>query len=503
MNDLKSILSGYDKVYIQTHNFPDADAIASACGLKRLIDSFQQPAEIIFFGNNTFKPNIDNMVNRYRIKMTVIGEGFEIGPNELLFVVDGQYGAGNVIRVEAKNIAVIDHHHEEKSINLLYQDVQPKIGACTTIIYHLLKQYDVQIDTSLATILYFGILMDTDTFTGKMTTLDNEAKTDLESIYDKKAIDYLRLSSMSFDDLKIYANGILKTERYNQIVFSCIDECDDNLLGHISDLFSEIDGVDIVVVYSPRGNGYKLSIRSYHDYITAEEITRELTDGFGSGGGHTNKAGGYIFKERYDKSYPKVSFGLYIRSKTIDYCREVRLLVTGKDDPFALFGHDKFFRAKKKQIYLRYLCLHDYFADEIVTIKTLEGIVTAAKDDKVIIGVKNEVWPISSELFLQKYQTVHDNKINCLSDSQIDEYGISLQSDSKILRITKNNITDFNVCLTSDGAEVYALKLNEIVKVRSSWGDFLAKKGDYLLINNMNDYYICDQEIFELTYNIV
>ena len=68
------------------------------------------------------------------------------------------------------------------------------------------------------------------------------------------------------------------------------------MLGHISDLFSEIYGIDIVVVYSPRWDGYKLSIRSYHDYLTAEELVKDLTSTVGTGGGHQNKAGSYIFK---------------------------------------------------------------------------------------------------------------------------------------------------------------------------------------------------------------
>ncbi|MFW6035225.1 MAG: hypothetical protein ACOCRZ_03110 [Halothermotrichaceae bacterium] len=93
---------------------------------------------------------------------------------------------------------------------------------------------------------------------------------------------YLRLSSLSYEQLPILANGLLKNERFNNIIFSEIDNCDDNLLGHISDLLSEIDEIEIVIIYSPRPGGYKLSIRSYHDYLTAEELANELTEDLGS-----------------------------------------------------------------------------------------------------------------------------------------------------------------------------------------------------------------------------
>ena len=47
MNDLKNVVMNYRKAFIQTHNNPDADAIASAWGMKKLIESFGGEAEII------------------------------------------------------------------------------------------------------------------------------------------------------------------------------------------------------------------------------------------------------------------------------------------------------------------------------------------------------------------------------------------------------------------------------------------------------------------------
>jgi hypothetical protein len=72
-----------------------------------------------------------------------------------------------------------------------------------------------------------------------------------------------------------------------------------------------------------------------------------------------------------------------------------------------------------------------------------------------------------------------------------------------MLKITSDNIGRFGICVTSDSVVVDAVKLIDRVKVRTSWGDFLAKKGDYLLVNNIKDYYICDGEIFNKTYELI
>ncbi|MDP4093862.1 MAG: DHH family phosphoesterase [Bacillota bacterium] len=499
MDKLSNIIKDSRKVYIQTHNYPDADAIASACGMKKYVESLGKEAEIIYYGSNKFKPNVAKIVNDYHIKMSIIGEGFGIGDNDLLINTDCQYGSGNVLHVNAKKVAVIDHHMKECTADLIYEDIQPRIGACTTMVYGYLKENGIKPGCDLATVLYYGIFMDTDMFNGKMTTVDDDVKKELGAVCNKGVIDSLRLSSLSFEDLRIYASGILKTERYNNVIFSGIDECEDNLLGHIADLLMEIEGIDIVVAYSQRSNGCKLSVRSYHDYLTADELVKELTDRIGSGGGHINKAGGQIYKEKFDELYPKVSLGIYIRTRIIDYCRDVRLLKTGLDNPFEIFGNDRFFTARKQRFCLRYLNIRDYFQEGVI-IKTLEGTASATISDKVIIGVKNEIWPVSSELFNRKYTRVEGKNLNCLSDAYLDEYGVIIQSDSKLIRINSKNIRDLGVCMTTDEAVVRALKLSEKVKVRTVWGDFIGKKQDYLLVNSIDDYYICDEEIFNLTY---
>ena len=47
-----------DKVYIQTHNFPDPDAIASAYGLQQLLGSQGVVSTICYEGKNILPENI-------------------------------------------------------------------------------------------------------------------------------------------------------------------------------------------------------------------------------------------------------------------------------------------------------------------------------------------------------------------------------------------------------------------------------------------------------------
>ena len=507
MSKLCEAISNAKKVYIQPHNNPDADAIASAWGILKLVESLgKSDTQIVYSGLHIKKPNLDQLITLLDIKMKRIDvDEIKIEDDDLLIVVDGQYGAGNIAQLDAKKVIAIDHHEEETSLDqYVYSDIQPRVGACSTLIFGYLKENNVELDRPTVTALHFGIYMDTDGFVGRMTNLDHDTRFELErSNFDSKAFDRLRTTSLSFDDLWTFAEAIPTVERYHNLAFCMVPECDDNLLGQIADLLLLLVGIDIVVLHSKRRDqGYKLSIRSTHDFLTADRITRELVRDIGNGGGHRDKAGGFIRNDLLQKNEPNVSIGILLRTRLIDYYREVKLLRTGLDDSFSIYGEDRFFNATKKQYYLRYLKISDYFTDR-VTMKSLEGREVADPDDLLMVGHKNQIWPIKQEKFKELYELCSDKRVPCLSDSTADGYGCRLQSTTKEERFTPDEIRKFEACWPRDNMTVRAMELDSDVVVRTSWGDLYGKKGDYLIYRSFDDYYICDGEVFHLTYQSV
>ena len=68
LSELITLLKGH-RVFIQTHNFPDPDAIASAFGLQVLLERFKIPTTICHHGN-VERTATANMVSEFGIKMT-------------------------------------------------------------------------------------------------------------------------------------------------------------------------------------------------------------------------------------------------------------------------------------------------------------------------------------------------------------------------------------------------------------------------------------------------
>ena len=67
---LLSILRGH-RIWIQTHNFPDPDAIASAYGLQYFLDYHGIPANICYNGN-VDKISVAKMITNFDIDMRPI-----------------------------------------------------------------------------------------------------------------------------------------------------------------------------------------------------------------------------------------------------------------------------------------------------------------------------------------------------------------------------------------------------------------------------------------------
>lgn len=178
-----------------------------------------------------------------------------------------------------------------------------------------------------------------------------------------------------------------------------------------------------------------------------------------------------------------------------------KFLVVGIDNPYMIFERCSCLKAKKRLNFYRYLDVAEYFG-EVICLETLEGEATATLTDMIIFGVKGELWPLTKEDFRQRYRCYDGNR-ECVSDGRISQSGVLIKSHTREYLITEAELRTFKICYPSELTVVDALQLPEAIRLETVWGVYQAKQGDYLLINSSADYYICDQEIFKLTYELI
>ncbi|MBC7959687.1 MAG: DHH family phosphoesterase [Vallitaleaceae bacterium] len=311
---------GARKIYIQPHNMPDPDAIASSFALHQLLVSFGVETQIIYM-NVIEKVNSKKMVEMFQIDMVVKDKGFVTDPEDYVILVDSQVGNSNITNIKSEKVAVIDHHIDMGGKKYLFKDIRDHVGACSTIIAGYYKEVGLEPSKDVATALLYGIMNDTNNLTRSCDQSDLDNFYWLYGLADMLRIKRLRMNEIGREDLHAYAKALETFEVYGNIGFVHIEDCNDSLLGTISDMVYTIEGTSIVVSYAKRTDGIKFSVRSGENNIYADALVKYILKDRGVGGGHKEMAGGFIPVEEMSFLAHK-ELDTYVRFRAISYVEE-------------------------------------------------------------------------------------------------------------------------------------------------------------------------------------
>lgn len=299
MNDFEQLaeLCRGKHIYIQTHNFPDPDAIASAYGLQRLLALYEIPSVLCYDGKID-KLSASKMLDAFRIQMFAYEEVCsDMSEKDWIICVDAQKHGGNITDFVGEEMACIDHHPTFVPGEYLYRDIR-LTGACSTMIAQYFRQIGRKPDRDVATALLYGLKMDTMQFTRGVTELDIEMFAFLFPLCDQEMLTRLERNNMEFHDLKAYGEAIKRIEVYHKFGITDIPfSCPDALIAILSDFILALQEVEVAVVFSYREDGIKFSVRSEDPSIHAGHLVHQALQGYGEGGGHAEMAGGMIRKE--------------------------------------------------------------------------------------------------------------------------------------------------------------------------------------------------------------
>lgn len=297
-------------IYIQTHNFPDPDAIASAYGLQKLFAHFGVETRICY-GGRIDKLSASKMPQLFDIEMTPYDTlRATMVESDPIICVDSQKNAGNITDFVGDEIAAIDHHPTYVQESYQYADLRIT-GACATIIADYYRQLGLTPDQDTATALLYGLKMDTLQFSRGVTPLDISVFAFLHPLCNHEKLAFLERNNMEFQDLKAYGAAIENIELYGVSGFSHIPfSCSDAMIAVLADFILSLHEVDIAIVSSRREDGIKISVRSETSKVHAGELTHRALAGIGDGGGHATMAGGLV-----PQSHP---LGPYFREELRD-----------------------------------------------------------------------------------------------------------------------------------------------------------------------------------------
>ena len=496
---LEDKIETYDSITIQCHDNPDADTIASGYGLYTYFSSRNKKVRLIYSGRFFIhKPNLKLMIEELQIPIEYVEKETK-KIDGLLITVDCQYGAGNVTRFEADEVVIVDHHQIEiKDVELSY--IFSSLGSCSTIIWSYLKvhEFPVNENENLATALYYGLYSDTNQFTEIYNPLDLDMREEL--VINKSKIMLFRNSNLTLKELEIAGIALLRCIHNDDYKYAIVkaQPCDPNILGLISDFLLQVDGVHTCVVYNTLPDGYKISVRSCIKEVKASELAQFLTEEIGSGGGHFEKAGGFISNRLYEEKYPTLHTEAYFSERMNAYFDSFDIIYADQYE-LSITSMDKY---RKKKVASGYARTMDMGArGDLLTIRTENGDmdVIVDRDTYVMLDMKGMVNTITKKDFLRKY--VPEN-----TPFHMDtDYKPTMRNhkDNKAKRM----IPLFRNCYDKKDVIVYGKTLEKPVKIftREDQQNYhTGQLGDYLLVGfdekkkqiDKNDIDVMGKELF-------
>ena len=151
------------KIYLQTHNIPDPDAIGAAFGLKNLLKHFNIDSTICYDGSID-KLSSSKMLEILNIEMYADEDiADDMKKDDYIICVDSQKNAGNITDLIGNEIAAIDHHPTTSvnaGVKYKYKDIR-FFGSCCTIIAMYYMDLSITPSSDVATALLYGLRMDT------------------------------------------------------------------------------------------------------------------------------------------------------------------------------------------------------------------------------------------------------------------------------------------------------------------------------------------------------
>ncbi len=502
---LKDLLR-FDDIVIQCHNNPDADAIASGFGLFRYLELNGKKPRLIYGGNTRIeKPNLVLMKEKLDIPIKYVKD---LQNPELIITVDCLFGERNVFPFKADNYAAIDHHNVTAPTGAM-AEIRSSYGSCSSVIADMYAKEGLDYNDypDVATALYYGLYMDTNGFSEVSQAPDRDLRD--EAIYDNVLIQLLKNTNLSLAELNM-AGDALNNVIYNSEYRFAITEAktarpetdgyisDPNILGFISDLVLQTEGVDVCVVYGKTScNEIRLSVRSCTNIMSAKEIAAAITNG--NGGGHTQKAGG-----SFDISLAEnKAISGYIIAKIIETFDKYEILSADNID-ISAFSLSEY---RKLPQVMKYTLSTDILpAGNRICVRTLEADfnIETAEDIYIMISKNGSVYPITKEKFNSTY---------CPGDSEFSFDGeyeprVLALKNGQMISQQNNLLSSAKTCVSKQGTNILAAELNHCVKLYTKWdknnymrgetGDFIAVRKD-----DSTDVYIVKRSQFEAIYEKV
>ena len=278
---------------------PDPDALASGLTLKYICKSCDVESKLYYGGNISRQNNkaLINLLNMDLVNTKTKEAVMEVvrSAGKIALIEASIPSRNNALPIEVTPNLIFDHHQvDTSSVKGDFVDIQPNIGATSTIMTKYIRQLNIKPDAALATALLYGIRTDTKAFTRNTTSDDLNAAAYLSPLADTNIMSQLEYPPMSLETLDIIGRAIRNKEIRGSYLASFVEFISDrDALPQAAEMMLQLEGIYTVLVFGINEDKVQLSARSRDTRVNLGLI---LQSAFGelNTGGHATMAAGTI-----------------------------------------------------------------------------------------------------------------------------------------------------------------------------------------------------------------
>jgi nanoRNase/pAp phosphatase (c-di-AMP/oligoRNAs hydrolase) len=299
LRKLLTVARGFKRALVLTHDNPDPDAVASACGLAHLLQHAAGIPATAAYGGIIGRAENKALLKVLHLPIQHLSR-IEPGKHDLVCLVDTQPEVGNYARTVGIVPQLVIDHHPVRPASLLarFHDVGGPAGATSTIVCRYMRAAKLLPSAQLATALFYGIKSDTRDLGREYDSADVEAYNWLFPFIDKPSLSriehpavparYFAAYHRAYERARLHGDG-------DAVVVDMGEVYVPEIVPEVAEKLVSLEGLRwSLATGSYKGELY-LSLRLNDRRVNAGKLVREVCGPMGgSAGGHGAMAGARI-----------------------------------------------------------------------------------------------------------------------------------------------------------------------------------------------------------------
>lgn len=299
---LLQALEGPAPLVILPHDNPDPDALASAAALKFLVHELIGKEAVIAQGGIVGRAENRAMLTYLKIDLKPVGE-LSLTGDVHVALVDTQPGrTNNSLPAGRTPTIVIDHHPAyDKYDGVPFLDLREEYGATSTILTEYVRESHLEIESKIATALFYGIMAETQDLGRESTPADIAAAQFLYPYANKRRLGKIENARVPREYFKAFHEAIEYAQIYDNVVVSVLPEVQyPDMVAEVADFLLRLDEVEWACAIGRYKDFLHVSLRTTEREVNAGDVLQQVL-GSRWAGGHDMIAGG---RTRLDGTSP-------------------------------------------------------------------------------------------------------------------------------------------------------------------------------------------------------